>query len=71
MDYNFDELKEHSEQDVTNLDGQGINLMCKNYEPWADMMLLGGAGDPGSEGFPFNIEEIESVQVSISSGQES
>ncbi|MDY0038685.1 MAG: hypothetical protein RBS57_00120 [Desulforhabdus sp.] len=34
-----------------------------SYEPWADMMMLGGAGDGGVDHFPLNLDEIESIEV--------
>lgn len=38
---------------------------CRDYEPWADMMMLGGAGDGGVDHFPLDLfsEEIETITI--------
>ncbi|MGC8492690.1 MAG: hypothetical protein ACP5SH_13225 [Syntrophobacteraceae bacterium] len=39
--------------------------VAQSYEPWADFMYLGGAGDPGTDHFPLDLfsEEIESITI--------
>ena len=38
---------------------------CGDYEPWADLMMLGGAGDGGVDHFPLDLfsEEIETITI--------
>lgn len=40
-------------------------MVAKSYEPWADWMYLGGAGDPGVDNFPLDLfsEEVESITI--------
>ncbi len=39
--------------------------VARSYEPWADWMNLGGAGDPGVDHFPLDLfsEEIETITI--------
>jgi hypothetical protein len=43
---------------------------CQSFEPWADMMNLSGAGDPGIENFPLDLDDIESIDISLVSREE-
>ena len=61
MEFNIQDL---SKEDLSRLKGVLFNV-CRDSEPWADMMLLGGAGDLGDENFPLNLEEIESIDISV------
>ena len=40
-------------------------MVAQSYEPWADFMYLGGAGDSGVDHFPLDLfsEEIESITI--------
>ena len=61
MEFNVQDL---SKEDLGKLKGVLLNV-CRDYEPWADMMNLGGAGDAGADGFPFNIDEIERIDITV------
>lgn len=47
--------------------------VAQSYEPWADFMFLGGAGDPGVDHFPLDLfsEEIESITITGINPQQS
>lgn len=38
---------------------------CPSNDPWADMMYLGGAGDPGIDKFPLDLDDIETIDISV------
>ncbi|MGO8943500.1 MAG: hypothetical protein ACLQJ7_07480 [Syntrophobacteraceae bacterium] len=61
MEFNIQDLKK---EDLNHL--KRIMLtQCRDYEPWADMMMLGGAGDPGTDRFPLDLDEIESINITV------
>jgi len=37
----------------------------QQYEPWADMMMLGGAGDPGVTSFPLDLDQVERIDITV------
>ncbi|MDA8306404.1 MAG: hypothetical protein M0Z81_06220 [Deltaproteobacteria bacterium] len=58
--------------DIENMSKEDIDILrrklltvAQSYEPWADWMYLGGAGDPGVDHFPLDLfsEEIESITI--------
>ena len=61
MEFN---IKDLSPEDLNRLKRKMLTV-CRDYEPWADAMLLGGAGDLGVGDFPLNLEEIESINISM------
>ncbi len=61
MEFNIKDLNEEQLERVK----RALLLVCQDYEPWADMMNLGGAGDPGSENFPFNIDDLETITIDV------
>ena len=61
MEFNIQDL---SKEDLTRLKGVLLGS-CRDYEPWADMMVLGGAGDPGADGFPYDLDEIERIDITL------
>ncbi|MHC1724571.1 MAG: hypothetical protein AB9866_00860 [Syntrophobacteraceae bacterium] len=61
MEYNIQDL---SKEDFNRLGGVLLNV-CRDYEPWADMMMLSGAGDPDVHNFPFDLDEIESIGIAV------
>ncbi|MEW6666608.1 MAG: hypothetical protein AB1512_15485 [Thermodesulfobacteriota bacterium] len=37
-----------------------------NFEPWADMMFLGGAGgNPGTDSFPLDLDQVERIDITV------
>jgi hypothetical protein len=58
------DLKNMSEEEMDALRTKLLNV-AQSYEPWADFMYLGGAGDPGIDNFPLDLfsEEIETITV--------
>jgi hypothetical protein len=67
MKFNLNDL---SKEDLSRLKGVLLTV-CRDYEPWADMMMLGGAGDPGADGFPLDPDEVESIEITLVRRQES
>jgi hypothetical protein len=63
-------LKDLSKEDLNRLKGVLLTV-CRDYEPWADMMMLGGAGDPGADGFPLDPDEVESIEITLVRREES
>jgi hypothetical protein len=58
------DIKDLSKEDLIKIKGTMLGI-CRDYEPWADMMMLGGAGDGGVDHFPLDLfsEEIETITV--------
>ena len=54
-------IEEFDKESLARLDW----LMFQSYDPWADMMYLGGAGDEGSTVFPLDLDEIESIDIGL------
>jgi len=61
MEFNLQNL---SKEDLSNLKRRLLTV-AQDYEPWADMMFLGGAGDPGVDRFPLDLDEIERIDISF------
>lgn len=61
MEFNLENL---SQEDLDKLELMMLR-MCHNREPWADMMMLGGASDGGYDDFPLDLEQIESIDISV------
>jgi len=61
MDFSLENL---SQEDLDKLELIMLR-MCQNREPWADMMMLGGAGDGGYDHFPLDLEHIESIEITV------
>ena len=66
MEFNIQDL---SKEELSALKRKLLTV-CRDYEPWADMMMLGGAGDPGVDHFPLDLEEIESIDITSVRSQE-
>ena len=60
MEFN---IKDLSEEDLNRLKWKMLTA-CRDYEPWADLMMLSGAESPGAL-FPLDLEEIESINISF------
>ncbi len=58
------DLQNISEEDMDVL-RRKLLMVAQTYEPWADWMYLGGAGDPGVDHFPLDLfsEEIETITI--------
>lgn len=65
MEFNLQNL---SQEDLDKLELIMLR-MCQNREPWADMMMLGGAGDGGYDHFPLDLEHIESIDITVSGSE--
>jgi hypothetical protein len=61
MEFNIQDL---SKEDLDRLEGL-LWTASQQYEPWADMMMLGGAGDPGVDSFPLDLDQIERIDVTV------
>ena len=58
------DLENMSKEDLDAL-REKLLTVARSYEPWADGMNLGGAGDPGVDHFPLDLfsEEVESITI--------
>ena len=58
------DLEHMSKEDIEALKYKLLTV-ARSYEPWADGMHLGGAGDQGVENFPLDLfsGEIESITI--------
>lgn len=58
------DLKDMSEEELEVLRTKLLTV-AQSYEPWADFMYLGGAGDPGADHFPLDLfsDEIETITI--------
>jgi hypothetical protein len=58
------DLQNISKEDMDIL-RRKLLMVAQSYEPWADWMYLGGAGDESSYNFPLDLfsEEIESITI--------
>ncbi|MDR3557280.1 MAG: hypothetical protein P4L55_21195 [Syntrophobacteraceae bacterium] len=58
------DLENLSKEDMDVLKGK-LLAVAQSYEPWADWMYLGGAGDGGVDHFPLDLfsEEIETITI--------
>jgi hypothetical protein len=61
MEFNIQDL---SKEDLDRLE-RLMWMASQNYEPWADMMMLGGAGDPGVASFPLDLDQIERIDITV------
>ena len=66
MEFNIRDLSKEKLSDLK----RKLLTVCGEYEPWADMMLLSGAGDPGVDHFPLDLEEIESIDITMVGSQD-
>jgi hypothetical protein len=57
-----DFIKDLSPEALNNLRERLLSV-ARDYEPWADMMLLGGAGDNGPYDFPFALDQVERIDI--------
>jgi hypothetical protein len=39
--------------------------VARGYEPWADMMMLGGAGDNAPYDFPLALDSVERIDITM------
>ena len=58
------ELKYLSEEALNHL-RERLLTVARDYEPWADMMMLGGAGDLGPYDFPFDLDQVERIDITM------
>ena len=63
------ELKDLTKEQLDQLERVMFHS-CPNNDLWADMMYLGGAGDEGSYDFPFDLDQIESIDISMVGAEE-
>lgn len=63
------DLKNMSSEDMEVLRTKLLDV-ARSYEPWADFMFLGGAGDGGVDNFPLDLfsEEIETITITGTKG---
>lgn len=63
MGLNIQDLNKETLKDAKRV----LLTICSDYEPWADFMMLGGAGDPGVDHFPLDLfsGEIESIDITM------
>lgn len=61
MEFN---IKDLSKEDLDRLEWL-MWAASQNYEPWADMMMLGGAGDPGVDSFPLDLDQVERIDITV------
>ena len=61
MEFNIQDLRK---EDLDRLEGL-LWTASQNYEPWADMMMLGGAGDPDVASFPLDLDQVERIDISV------
>ena len=40
-----------------------VSTVCRDYEPWADMMYWSGGGDHGAYDFPLDPNQIERIDI--------
>lgn len=59
MELNFHDMSDKRVNEIK----RAMLTVCQDYEPWADMMHLSGAGDLGVYDFPLNLEEIERIDI--------
>ena len=59
MEFNIQDL---SKEDLDRLE-RLMWMASQSYEPWADMMMLGGAGDPGVDSFPLDLDQVERIEI--------
>jgi len=60
-------VKDLNPQDLNRLKERLLGA-CRDYEPWADMMMLGGAGDFGAYDFPLDLDQIETISIDVEGG---
>lgn len=65
------DLENISKEDMDVLRTKLLNV-AQSYEPWADFMFLGGAGDGGVDHFPLDLfsDEIETITITGVKGDE-
>jgi hypothetical protein len=51
-------------EDLAKLKGRLLTV-CREYEPWADMMYWSGGGDHGVHDFPLDINQIERIDITV------
>jgi hypothetical protein len=61
MEINFQDL---SAEALDHLKERLLTI-ARDYEPWADGIHLSGAGDPGGGQFPFGLDEVERIDISM------
>jgi hypothetical protein len=44
--------------------------VCRDYEPWADMMYWSGGGDHGVYDFPLDFNQVEKIEVTFGNVEE-
>ncbi len=57
-------LKDLSPEALNHLKGRLLTI-ARDYEPWADMMYWSGGGDHGVYNPPFNLDEIERIDITM------
>ena len=64
--------------DLRKLNPQALNCITDylltvyhDYEPWADMMYWAGGGDHGPYDFPFNMDDVERIDITSVRAEES
>ncbi len=49
-------------EDLSKLDVR-VSTVCRDYEPWADMMYWSGGGDHGVYDFPLDLDQVERIDI--------
>jgi hypothetical protein len=49
-------------EDLSKL-GLRVSTVCRDYEPWADMMYWSGGGDHGVYDFPLDLDQVERIDI--------
>lgn len=57
-------IRDLSKEDLDRME-ELLWTASQQYEPWADMMMLGGAGDPGVTSFPLDLDQVERIDITV------
>ncbi len=62
-------IKDLSPEALNHLKAR-LMTVARDYEPWADMMYWSGGGDHGLYDPPFNLDEIERIDITMAGAEE-
>ena len=40
-----------------------VSTICRDYEPWADIMYWSGGGDHGVDHLPLDLDQVERIEI--------
>lgn len=61
-------LKDFTKEELDRLEWIMFHA-CPSNDPWADMMYLSGSGDGGEYDFPFDLDQVERIDITFEGGE--